>query len=68
MLVRHFKCDIIFFFEKLDNSDSNKYRQLRRIQSLLYEFDRLQVTSMEYAYLKLISIFKPSNNHGKNSN
>jgi len=44
-----------------NSPDSNKYQQLRRIQSLLYEFDRLQVTPMEYAYLKLISIFNPSN-------
>jgi hypothetical protein len=51
--------------EKFDHSDSNKYHQLQCIQSLLYEFDRLQVSAMEYAYLKLISIFNPSNNHGK---
>ena len=50
--------------EKLDKFDSNKYCQLRLIQSLLYEFDRLQITSMEYAYLKLISIFNPINNKG----
>ena len=51
--------------EKVDNFDSNKYHQLRRIQSLLYEFDRLQVTATEYAYLKLISIFNPNNSVGK---
>ncbi len=51
--------------EKLDDGDVNKYHQLRRIQSLLYEFDRLQISAMEYAYLKLISIFNPSHNHGK---
>ncbi|CAF4096164.1 unnamed protein product [Rotaria sp. Silwood2] len=49
--------------KKLDNFESNKYHQLRRIQSLLYEFDRLQVTSMEYAYLKLILIFNPIHNN-----
>ncbi|CAF3950166.1 unnamed protein product [Adineta steineri] len=48
--------------KKFDNLDLNKYHQLRRIQSLLYEFDRLHVTPMEYAYLKLISIFNPNNN------
>ncbi|CAF1452336.1 unnamed protein product, partial [Adineta ricciae] len=47
--------------KKADNFDSNKYHQIRRIQSLLYEFDRLQVTATEYAYLKLISIFNPNN-------
>ncbi|CAF3387205.1 unnamed protein product [Rotaria socialis] len=46
--------------KKLDNYESNKYNQLRRIQSLLYEFDRLQVTSIEYAYLKLMLVFNPS--------
>ena len=56
---------IYFSLEKLDNLNSNKYHQLRRIQALLYEFDRLQVTSMEYAYLKLISIFHINNNIGK---
>ncbi|UJR21521.1 hypothetical protein I4U23_024606 [Adineta vaga] len=47
--------------KKMDNLDANKYHQLRRIQSLLYEFDRLQVTPTEYAYLKLIAIFNPNN-------
>lgn len=42
----------------------NKYRDLQRLQSLLFEFDRLQVTSMEYAYLKLLSIFNPGTDDG----
>lgn len=51
--------------EKLVNNESNKWLELRRIQSLLYEFDRLHVTDIEYAYLKLISVLNPSNNTGK---
>jgi hypothetical protein len=49
----------------LDNNELNKWLELRRIQSLLYEFDRLHITDTEYAYLKLISVFNPSNNTGK---
>lgn len=45
-----------------DNIETNKSQLIRRIQTLFYEFDRLQVTSMEYAYLKLISIFNLKNN------
>lgn len=51
--------------EKLDNNELNKWFELRRIQSLLYEFERLHINDMEYAYLKLISVFNPSNNNGK---
>ena len=56
---------LFFALEKLDNSESNKWIELRRIQSLLYEFDRLQITDIEYAYLKLLIIFNPKNNTGK---
>ena len=48
-------------------TSSSQHDQLRRIQSLLYEFDRLQITAMEYAYLKLISIFNPYHDQGRNS-
>ncbi|CAF0901894.1 unnamed protein product [Adineta steineri] len=48
--------------KKLVNNESNKWLDLRRIQALLYEFDRLHVTDVEFAYLKLISVFNPSNN------
>jgi hypothetical protein len=51
--------------EKLENNELNKWIELRRIQSFLYEFDRLRITDIEYAYLKLISVFNPSNNSGK---
>jgi len=51
--------------EKLENNELNKWIELRRIQSFLYEFDRLRITDIEYAYLKLISVFNPSNNNGK---
>ncbi len=53
------------FLEKLDNNELNKWLELRRIQSILYEFDRLHITDIEYAYLKLILVFNPSNNTGK---
>ena len=56
---------MIFFLEKLVNNESNKWLELRRIQSLLYEFDRLHVTDIEYAYLKLIVVLNPSNSTGK---
>jgi len=56
---------LIVSLEKLVNNESNKWLELRRIQSLLYEFDRLHITDIEYAYLKLISVFNPSNNTGK---
>lgn len=39
--------------------------ELRRIQTLFYEFDRLHLTDIEYAYLKLITLFNPSNQTGK---
>lgn len=39
--------------------------ELRRIQTILYEFDRLRLTDTEYAYLKLITVFNPSNQTGK---
>lgn len=39
--------------------------QLRRLQTILYEFDRLHITDVEYAYLKLMTIFNPTNNNGK---
>ena len=42
-----------------------KSRHLQRIQSLLHEFDRLQLTPVEYAYLKLIVIFNPPTSDGK---
>ena len=42
-----------------------KYRDLQRLQSLLFEFDRLHVTSMEYAYMKLLCIFNPIVNNGE---
>ncbi|CAF1640892.1 unnamed protein product, partial [Adineta ricciae] len=47
--------------KKLVNNESNKWLELRRIQSLLYEFDRLHMTDIEYAYLKLIVVLNPSN-------
>jgi hypothetical protein len=56
---------LVVSLEKLVNNESNKWLELRRIQSLLYEFDRLHITDIEYAYLKLISVFNPSNNTGK---
>jgi len=49
----------------LDNNELNKWLELRRIQSILYEFERLHITDIEYAYLKLILVFNPSNNTGK---
>lgn len=61
----HFpRWSIWFFLEKFDDANGNKYHQLRRIQSLLYEFDRLQVTDMDYAYLKLLAIFNPCHDQG----
>ncbi len=54
-----------FFIEKLDNNQLNNWIELRRIQTILYEFDRLHLTNIEYAYLKLISVFNPSNKTGK---
>ncbi|CAF2572971.1 unnamed protein product [Rotaria sp. Silwood2] len=47
--------------KKLDNNELNKWLELRRIQALFYEFDRLHVTDIEYAYLKLMSVFNPIN-------
>lgn len=56
-----------FSLEKFDHTHGNKSHQLRRIQSLLHEFDRLQVTTMDYAYLKLLTIFNPCHDQGKYS-
>ena len=50
--------------EQLDNNEPNKWLELRRIQTLCYEFDRLNVNNIEYAYLKLISVFNLINNTG----
>lgn len=58
----------IFFVEKLDQNELNKWIELRRIQTILYEFDRLRLTDIEYAYLKLITVFNPSNQTGKSIN
>ena len=41
--------------------------ELRRIQTLFYEFDRLHLTDIEYAYLKLITVFNPSNQTGRSN-
>jgi hypothetical protein len=62
LLPEKFRC---FYLEKLENNELNKWLELRRIQSLLYEFERLHINDIEYAYLKLISVFNPSNNTGK---
>ncbi|CAF4708242.1 unnamed protein product, partial [Rotaria socialis] len=43
-------------------NEANKWFVLRRIQTLLFEFDRLHVTDVEYAYLKLMLVFNPINN------
>ena len=51
--------------EKFDERESNKSCELRRIQSLLYAFDRLRLTSVEYAYLKLISVLNPQHIIGR---
>jgi len=45
--------------KKVEPVDAMKHRDLQRLQSLLFEFDRLHVTSMEYAYMKLLCIFNP---------
>lgn len=49
----------------MDSNESNKWLELRRIQTLLYEFERLHITDIEYAYLKLMSVFNPVINVGK---
>ena len=43
-----------------------RLNELFRLRSLLLEFDRLHLNPMEFAYLKLISIFNPNSLSGKN--
>lgn len=56
---------IINFLGKLENHESSKWRELRRIRALFNDFERLNLTSIEYAYLKLIAVFNPSQFTGK---
>lgn len=58
----HISCLVLI---ELDHGEMEKSRHLQRIQSLLHEFDRLQLTPVEYAYLKLIVIFNPPTSDGK---